>query len=121
MALRKKIGLEGIRFFAFHGFYPEEQVLGNEFMVDIITEMQVVHDGNDELEDTVNYEKLYEIAESEMKNTRKLLETVALSIIERIKELFPDIDTIRVSIRKMRLPLSGEINNSLVEFNYTRT
>ncbi len=118
--LRKKIALEGVRFFAFHGFYPEEQILGNEFLVDLTTEMDVLNDGNDELADTLNYERLFEIVSEEMQQTRKLLETVALSTINRIKEEFPFANSIKISIRKLRLPLKGEIRNSLVEFTFTR-
>ncbi|KAA8478528.1 dihydroneopterin aldolase [Arcticibacter tournemirensis] len=120
MNIKKKIGLEGVRFFAYHGFYPEEQILGNEFIVDIITEMDVLSDGDDELANTVNYERLFEIAALQMKKTQKLLETVAIGILNTIKEEFPSLDTIRISIRKTRLPLEGEINNSLVEFTYRK-
>lgn len=120
MNIKKKIGLEGVRFFAYHGFYPEEQILGNEFIVDIITEMDVLSDGDDELANTVNYERLFEIAALQMQKTQKLLETVALGILNTIKDDFPSIDTICVSIRKTRLPLRGEINNSLVEFTYRK-
>ena len=118
--IRKKIALEGVRFFAYHGFYPQEQILGNEFFLDVETEMAISKDGNDVLADTVNYERLFEIASSEMQETRKLLETVAISILNRIREEFNEVDRIRVAIRKSRLPLNGEIRNSLVEFSYCR-
>lgn len=118
--LRKKIALEGIRFYAFHGFYPEEQVLGNEFEVDIETESEVVYDGNDNLEDTINYERLFIIASSEMQQPRKLLETVALEILKRVRDEFPFVISVKVRLRKMHLPLKGEIRNSFVEFAYNR-
>lgn len=120
MEIRKKIGLEGVRFFAYHGFYPEEQILGNEFIVDVVTEMDVINDGDDELLNTVNYERLFEITALQMKKTQRLLETVAIGILNTIKEEFPAIDTICVRIRKNRLPLQGEIHNSLVEFIYRK-
>ena len=34
--IKQKVSLEGVRFFAYHGFYPEEQVLGAEFIVDLL-------------------------------------------------------------------------------------
>lgn len=115
--LRKKVGLEGVRFFAFHGFYEEEQVLGSEFIVDIMTETDLILDGNDELGDTLNYELLLEIATEEMKTTRKLLETVALQMLKRIKDRFPCLSLVAVRIKKLHLSLPGEIN-SVVEYRY---
>jgi 7,8-dihydroneopterin aldolase/epimerase/oxygenase len=120
MPITQKVALEGVRFFAFHGFYPEEQLIGNEFILDIITEMNVVSDGGDNLENTVNYERLFEIASSEMKHTRKLLETVAHGILNRIAEEFPFVDRAEVSIRKMCLPMGAEIRNSLIHLSYSR-
>lgn len=116
--LRKKVALEGLRFYAFHGFYPEEQVLGNEFEVDIETECEAADDGSDNLEDTINYEKLFEIASAEMRQSRKLIETVAINILGQVKERFPFILSATVRIRKMHLPLKGEMRNALVEYRY---
>ncbi|MBC8052374.1 MAG: dihydroneopterin aldolase [Sphingobacteriaceae bacterium] len=118
--IKQKIALEGIRFFARHGFYPEEQKVGNEFMVTIETEMFVVENLNDELSDTVNYERLFEIASQEMKTPSKLLETVAHKILKTILAEFSQLETATVSIRKMNLPVKGEVKNSLVQLTYTR-
>ena len=53
MVIRQKVALEGVRFFAFHGFYPEEQLTGNEFMVDIVTEWDVSDDGHNDINITI--------------------------------------------------------------------
>ena len=29
------IALEGMRFFAYHGFYPEENIIGTNYVVDV--------------------------------------------------------------------------------------
>lgn len=120
MAINQKVALEGIRFFAYHGYYPEEQLTGNEFILDILTEFEVQSDGNDDLINTVNYERLFEIATAEMKIPRKLLETVAHQILKNIQEEFSFVHTVEVSIRKMSLPLMGEVKNSLVQLTYKR-
>lgn len=120
MPITQKVALEGVRFFAFHGFYPEEQLIGNEFVVDISTEMLVVSDGDDNLDNTVNYERLFEIANFEMEQTRKLLETVAHGILNGIVKEFPFIDKVDVSIRKMCLPMGAEIKNSLIHLSYSK-
>jgi len=116
-----KITLHGAVFFAYHGFYPEEQKLGNCFIVDI--EVEFAHKGNineDELANTVNYEKLYEIADEQMKHTRKLIETVAQEIMDDIKNEYPDLQTIQVAIKKMNPPLGHKVEYAGVTLNYNK-
>lgn len=118
--ISQKVSLEGVRFFAFHGFYPEEQVLGTEFILDIDAIQEVFDDGKDELANTVNYVRLFEIASEEMKITRKLIETVAHSILERMRHEFLTVQIIRVSIRKMNPPMGVEVRNSAIELTFRR-
>lgn len=117
--ITQKVALEGVRFFAYHGYYPEEQKVGNEFLVDIETETVVEENLKDELSDTVNYERLFEIASFEMKTPRKLLETVAHRILKTILAEFSQLAKVRVGIRKLNLPVKGEVKNSLVELTYS--
>jgi dihydroneopterin aldolase len=101
------ISLHGAAFFAYHGFYPEEKKIGSHFVVDIDVEFTTTADLNDDnLENTVNYERLYEIVSGEMKVTRKLIETVAQAIINQIKEQYPFIDRVQVKLKKVN-PLIG--------------
>ena len=116
----KTISLEGIRFFSFHGYYPEEQLLGTPFLVDVLTEMTSRDDDSDDLNLTVNYGRLFEIAEEEMKIPRKLLEKVAISILNRIKLEYPELNKISVSIKKLALPVKGEMRNARVMLTYTK-
>src|SRR6476661_10035262 len=105
--IRQRVALENIRFFAYHGYYPEEQVLGTSFLVTIETESDVFGSGEDDLTNTVNYERLFSIAKAEMEVPRKLLETVAHAILEQIRHEFLAVKTIRVAIRKQHPPLGG--------------
>jgi dihydroneopterin aldolase len=118
--IRQKIALQGIRFFAHHGFYPEEQILGCEFIVDIETELDVYGSGDDDLKQTVNYERLFAIAKNEMAIPRKLIETVAHGMLEKIRHEFLAVKIIRVAIRKMHPPLAGQVENSLIELIFNR-
>ena len=69
---------------------------------------------NDHIGNTVNYEQLYTVAEQEMKHTRKLLETVAQSIVDRIRADHPNVETISVALKKLNPPLKGQVAYSLV-------
>ncbi|WP_411274672.1 dihydroneopterin aldolase [Daejeonella sp.] len=116
----QKVSLEGVRVFAYHGYYPEEQILGTEFIVDVDTELEVFTAGEDEISNTVNYEKLFHIISHEMQTPRKLIETVAHAILDQIRHEFLAVKNIRVVIRKMNPPLGGVVHNSAIEVNYNR-
>lgn len=114
-----KVALQGVKFFAYHGFYPEEQVLGNHFIVDVSVEFpQQHHYDDDEIAHTVNYEQLYGMADIEMKHTRKLLETVVQGIIDRAKTAYPLAEIIKARITKQNPPLPGEVAASIIEITY---
>jgi dihydroneopterin aldolase len=110
-----EINLNDAEFYAYHGFYPEEQLIGSRFLVDISVSFAPTGNlGDDEIDNTVNYEQLYNIACVEMKNTRKLIETVGQSIFDTIKQKFPFVKRIRVCIKKMDPPLKGKVGHSNV-------
>jgi len=115
------VALHGAEFFAHHGFYPEEQKLGNCFIVDIEVGFTPTGDVNkDELNNTVNYEQLYNIACEEMKQTKKLIETVAQAIIDEIKKQYAFVETIQVSIKKLNPLVGAKTKYSSVTINYIK-
>lgn len=111
-----KIAIEGMRFYAFHGFYEEEQVVGNEYQVDIYldTNFSKAAEG-DNLEGTVNYETIYRIVKMEMQKKSKLLEALAQRILDRIKHVFDTIENITIRLSKLNPPISGDIQRVWVE------
>ena len=49
------IAIEGMKFYAFHGYYPQEQLIGTEFLVDVYVEVNTTTAAaNDSLSDTIN-------------------------------------------------------------------
>jgi 7,8-dihydroneopterin aldolase/epimerase/oxygenase len=109
------VALHGAEFFAYHGFYPEEQVLGNKFIIDIEVTFEPKGDfKEDNIGHTVDYEKMHKIATAEMKQTKKLIETVAQSIADKIKEKYPFAASIKVSIKKCNPPLNGRVAYSSI-------
>lgn len=118
--IRQKVALEGIRFFSYHGLYDQEQVLGNVYMLDIETETEVSDHGYEDISRTINYERLLSIAQDEMAEPRKLLETVAHAILARIRHEFLSVSRIRIVIKKLNPPLPAEVKNSTIELNFNR-
>jgi dihydroneopterin aldolase len=115
------VALQGIKFFAYHGFYPEEQILGNHFILDVsVVFPQQHHFSSDEINRTVNYEELFQMVAAEMKTPRKLLETVVQSIVDQAKTAYPFAETIQASIKKLNPPLPGIVACSFIEIIYNR-
>lgn len=104
-----RISLEGLEFHAFHGVYPHERESGNWFEVDISVEADIRESAiEDELEKTVNYERLYQYVKDEMEKPSKLLETVAEKITERVLRDIPEVSVVEVKIAKVNPPIGGK-------------
>lgn len=126
-SLVQVVSVENARFFAYHGYYEEEQQIGNEYFVDVSvhfrptqTQIKAIrHEKtlNIDLEqNTINYELLYRIVNNAMQIPRKLLEKVALDILEQIKEINPMIEKAEVKIRKVHPPFGGDASIASVQF-----
>jgi 7,8-dihydroneopterin aldolase/epimerase/oxygenase len=113
------ITLQGMRFYAYHGVHPEEQIIGTNYMVDldIETEGKDSHAAaaSDNITKTINYETVYEIVAIEMRKPNKLLETLAYKIIVGCKRQFGGIKTIRVRVHKQNPPLGGLVDWAVFE------
>ena len=117
------VALHGAEFFAYHGFYPEEQRTGNRFVVDIEVVFEALPNGGlttDDLNDTVNYEELYDISTRRMQQSQKLIETVTTFIMEDIKAKYSFAQRITIGIKKLN-PLAGaKVKYTEITINYNR-
>ncbi len=110
------IGLEGMEFHAHHGVYDEERQKGTKFIVDVL----VFTDAKaaelfDHLDGTVNYEKIYKTVSDHMQQPVKLIEHLARKILDDVRSFVSKDDIIKVKIRKLNPPLSGNVSASIVE------
>jgi dihydroneopterin aldolase len=112
------VALNDVKFFAFHGYYAEEQLIGHHFLVSANVTFLPSED-SEQLHHTVNYEVLNTIMREEMQNTQQLLETVVKNILNRILEAFPFLLTIAAGIKKLNPCMPGEVNHSFVQLHYT--
>lgn len=114
------VGLEGVSCLAYHGLYPAEQKLGSTFITNIyISYKPTWNQDNDNIDNTINYELLQQIVIEEMKNTQKLIESVANNILQKTLLKIPKNSTrITIEIRKMSPPLEGRVNNSIIVLDH---
>jgi 7,8-dihydroneopterin aldolase/epimerase/oxygenase len=113
------ISIEGMEFFAYHGCFKEEAIIGTKFNIDLFLETDTsVAEQSDELKDTVNYQSVYAAVKEEMKTRSKLLEHVARRILQRIQHDFPMVSHARIKIRKLNPPLGGKMDFVSLELEY---
>ena len=118
---RFTVRLEDAHFFARHGVLPQENIVGNEFRVDIAVSFDAPAAFSDtDIETTVSYVHLYDIAREVMETPFRLLETVASEIADRIADRFGTVDEIKVKITKMRPPISGFDGSASAEYSWQR-
>lgn len=109
MEMKTFVHLNKIKIFARHGVLPQEQLTGAYFYVslkigyDFSEAMQT-----DNLEGTISYADIFEIVRQEMAVSSKLLEHVGGRIANRIKNEFPQITSIELTIDKENPPMGAE-------------
>ncbi|MBK8505664.1 MAG: dihydroneopterin aldolase [Saprospiraceae bacterium] len=110
------IALKGMRFHSFHGYYTEEQSVGNNYEIDVTIVTNIsMHDLQDDLHNTINYEMVYKICKTQMEIPRHLIETVAHEILQGIRSKIEIAGTCKVSIRKLNPLLGGLVDHALIE------
>ncbi len=111
------IELEEMEFYAYHGHFKEEQIVGNKFLVNITIETDCSKAAKtDELEDALNYVSIYEITKEEMAVKSYLLESLVGRIINRIHSEFPQIISSKVKVSKLNPPMGGRMEKVSITF-----
>ena len=106
------IHIEKMEFYAFHGHYKEEQIVGNKFLIDLTIETDTEPaSGSDRLEDAVDYQKAFGIVKEEMDKKSNMLENIAGRILDSLYKNLEGIEKATVRIRKMNPPMGGHIGS----------
>lgn len=105
------IEIEGMKFYAYHGHFKSEQIVGNYFEVNIRIETNCSKAAaSDNLEDALNYQSVYETVKEVMQIKSALLENVASRILDALYKRFDGIEKTRIKISKLNPPMGGEID-----------
>ncbi|MFT7588821.1 MAG: dihydroneopterin aldolase [Limisphaerales bacterium] len=113
-----RIAIEGMKFYAHHGYYHDERKLGNNFSVDVYVDTNFSSAGReDDLEKTVDYEKIYAVTKEIMEDRSYLIERVAIMIHKAISKKFNQISYCKVRVSKLNPPIKGEVERTYVEFD----
>lgn len=111
--LTGKVGLEGMRFRAYHGVYPEERVTGGAYIVSVWLEFEFEKDQTFEnIDETVDYERVYEVTKEVMSEPTPLIETIAVKIGNSLKNHFKKVISAEVKVEKLNPPVKGDAEKS---------
>ena len=111
--MKTVIELKNMHFFAYHGVFAEEQIKGNDFIVNLRMEADLsTAVETDDISDTINYGDVYEQVKNEMSKPSKLLEHAAGRIYKNIKSGYPMISFLEVRVSKLNPPVNGEVESS---------
>ena len=101
------VALNNLQFFAFHGVLEEERKIGNNYLVDVSLEFHENAEVITHINDTINYEYIYQLIRKRMNVPTPLLETIVMETGNQIHNEFPDLKSIFISIKKMHPPIEG--------------
>lgn len=112
-----KVGIEGARFFSYHGYYEAERKYGHYFVIDCMINLDVVPDAESSLDSTINYQDIYSACLAEMNQPQLLLETVLANIINRLYS-FSNVKSGYIKIKKEGAQLGGVVGGAVVEMTF---
>jgi len=109
-------------FYGHHGVMQEEHRIGGRYEVDVAVDLDFVEAAvHDDLSKTVNYEQVYEFVEELVtENNFYLIEKLAYLIAQRVREAYPDLEGIEVTVRKPNPPVGGPCDRAEATYRYDR-
>ena len=112
-----KIYVNRMEFYGYHGVFPEENRLGQRFIVDLTVSIDLKKAGElDELKYSVNYGELYQVCKEVVEGKPfKLLEAVAEEIAASVISAFSLVQDVTVKVIKPDPPIPGHYKTVAVE------
>ncbi|MDQ2719776.1 MAG: dihydroneopterin aldolase [Bacteroidota bacterium] len=101
------VQLHNLLFNGFHGIHEEERILGNEYIIDASLEFHESAEVITHIDDTINYEPIYNFIKKRMSIPTPLLETIVMEIGNEIHAEYPMLKSINISIKKLHPPIEG--------------
>lgn len=115
---RSYIYLKEARFHAYHGVLPQENEVGQDFLVSVRCGVDVMPAiEHDMVEVTLDYGKLYRLIGQEMAKTSQLVEHLAGRIAKAVFDTFPEVKTLDLDITKLNPPMEGDCAGAGVELH----
>src|SRR5437588_5483806 len=117
-----RIILNGIQFYGYHGVPDAEQETGHRYEVDLVLEANIAAAAAaDDVEQTVDYGSVTrEVLALGTQHRFRLIETLAVHIVDRIMESYPRVEAVTVCVKKRLPPIPGVVESAAVELTRRR-
>jgi dihydroneopterin aldolase len=108
-----QIRVTGIKAFGYHGVLPHEATEGQEFIVDLLITLDLrAVSLSDDLNETINYADLAQIAHDNIVGERvQLIERLAGRIAEEISSAYSQITSVSVTVHKPHAPVTVDFED----------
>lgn len=107
-----QIRMKNCAFFARHGVFDEEEMLGQRFYVDAVLTVdpgRALED--DSIENTVDYGVAFQVIEKIITGQRRfLIEALALEVGKALTQRYPQIARAEITVRKPNAPVPGVLD-----------
>jgi 7,8-dihydroneopterin aldolase/epimerase/oxygenase len=109
-------------FYAHHGVNQEEHRLGGRYEVDVSMDVDFEAAAReDDLEGTVDYEKVYGLVKEVVLHNRFfLIERLAYLIAHGVLEAYPNVSSVEVTVRKPNPPVGGTADRAEAVYRIKR-
>ncbi|MDP3257781.1 MAG: dihydroneopterin aldolase [Bosea sp. (in: a-proteobacteria)] len=114
--------IEKLDIYAYHGFFSEEERLGQRFVLDLALETDLRPSSvSDALADTVNYGTVVGVV-TEVFTTRRfnLLEAAARAVALAVLERFAPVTRVEVTLRKPAPPIHATLASVGIKLSFAR-
>lgn len=116
-----EIILENMEFHAFHGCMEHEKNIGNTFLVTVKINIDTTQAGtSDSLEDTLNYQLIYDVIRTEMGIRSNLIEHLARRIVDAVMDQFEQIKSVKLKLTKLNPPLGAKVESVSIKLESKR-
>lgn len=117
-----KIKISNLEVFAKHGVFPEENALGQKFVISAVLYTSLHAAGHsDRLEDSLHYgEACHFIKDFTEKNTYRLLESISERLAAALLGKYPQLTQVDIEIKKPWAPIGLHLESVSVEITRKR-
>ena len=112
-----QVKLNGLKYHAYHGLFPQEKKTGNNFIVSACVKSSIKLEKKNTLESLINYVWLKDTVDTYMNQRFDLLEDILAHIVADIQEEYPE-STGQISIKKEQPPFGGRCDSSEVTLEF---
>lgn len=95
------VSLKAVKFYAMHGYYPEEKKMGNHFLVNLDCTFEQKE------QRFVNYEHLFKVVKQVLLDNDPVdfIETLVEQIIDQVKDEYSFLNEVKCEIMKQSPPI----------------